>query len=302
MDCCHSFAIVNDKMSEKSVNIEQRKVESMNAILATNSRESKVLKGYERRALDRMLSPLEDLAGRSSHLMRVAAAKDGPSQPLVPRYLYLGERGGGDVIRLGIFATIHGDEPEGALAINRLVTLLERDPEIARGYALFLYPVCNPTGFEDVTRHSRSGKDLNREFWKQSPEPEVRFLESEIYLHAFDGLVTLHSDNTSRGVYGYVNGSVLSEHLLEPALRAAEEFLPRDRRPVIDGFPARDGIIYRSYEGVLRSLPGMERPPFELTFETPQQAHLHLQVEATAAALQTVLQEYTKLRAFAQNI
>ena len=238
-------------MSNKSVNTENRKVEAMNTIVANNSPKTNVKPIYERRALDRILSPLEDLAGRSTHLMRTPAAKNGAPQPLIPRYFYLGERGGGDVIRLGIFAVIHGDEPEGALAVNRLVTLLERYSEIARGYALFLYPVCNPTGFEDVTRHARSGKDLNREFWKQSGEPEVRLLESEIYLHAFDGLVTLHSDNTSNGVYGYVNGSVLSENLLEPALRAAEKFLPRDRRPVIDGFPARDGIIYRSFEGVL---------------------------------------------------
>ncbi len=256
---------------------------------------------YERPALDKILSPLEALAGRSDHLLRTPG-RNGASQPLVPRYLYLGERGGGDAIRLGIFASIHGDEPEGALALNRFVTLLERDPEIARGYALFLYPVCNPTGLADGTRHSRSGRDLNREFWKQSGEPEVRFLESEIYLHAFDGLVTLHSDNSSHGVYGFVNGSVLSENLLEPALRAAEKFLPRDRHPVIDGFPARDGMIYRSYDGVLRSVPGLKRPPFELTFETPQRAPLFLQVEAAAAALQTILQGYRELRSYAQNI
>jgi hypothetical protein len=274
----------------------------MNTVIAKDSPKSSVNPVFERKALDRILSPLEDIAGRSEHLLRTPVPKDGPSQPPVPRYFYLGDRGGGDVFRLGIFAAIHGDEPEGALAVNRFVTLLERDPEIARGFALFLYPVCNPTGLEDGTRHARCGKDLNREFWRQSSEPEVRFLESEIYLHAFDGLVMLHSDNTSPGAYGYVNGSILSENLLEPALRAAEKFLPRDRRPLIDGFPARDGIIYRSYEGVLRSLPGMERPPFELTFETPQRAPLYLQVEAAAAALQTILQEYRQLRSFAQNI
>jgi protein MpaA len=274
----------------------------MDTIIAKNSPKLSVKPIFERQAVDRILSPLEDLAARSDHLLRTPAAKNGAPQPPIPRYFYLGERGGGDVFRLGIFAGIHGDEPEGALTVNRFVTMLERDPEIARGFALFLYPLCNPTGFEDGTRLSRSGKDLNREFWRQSSEPEVRFLESEIYLHAFDGLVMLHSDNTSNGAYGYVNGSILSENLLEPALRAAQKYLPRDRRPVIDGFPARDGIIYRSYEGVLRSLPGMERPPFELTFETPQRAPLYLQVEAAAAALQTILQEYRQLRSFAQNI
>jgi hypothetical protein len=273
----------------------------MDTVIAKESPKLSVKPVFERKAADRILSPLEDLAARSDHLLRTPA-KNGASQPPIPRYLYLGARGGGDVFRLGIFAGIHGDEPEGALAVNRFVTMLERNPEIARGFALFLYPVCNPTGFEDGTRHARCGKDLNREFWRQSSEPEVRFLESEMYLHAFDGLIMLHSDNTSIGNYGYVNGSVLSENLLEPALRTAEKYLPRDRRPLIDGFPARDGIIYRSYEGVLRSLPGMERPPFELTFETPQRAPLYLQVEAAAAALQTILQEYRQLRSFAQNI
>ncbi len=257
---------------------------------------------FERKPLDRILSPLDDVASRSQHLLRPHFGRNGAGEPPIPRYVYLGERGGGDVIRLGIFGAIHGDEPEGTLAISRLVHMLERDPEIGKGYALFLYPVCNPSGFEAGTRHSASGKDLNREFWRQSEEREVRFLESEIYLHAFDGLIMLHSDNTSTGLYGYVNGSVLSENLLEPALRTAEAFLPRDRRPIIDGFPARAGVIYRSYQGVLRSPPGIERPPFELTFETPQRASLYSQVEAAAAALKTILVEYRQLRAIAQNI
>jgi hypothetical protein len=244
---------------------------------------------------------LEELAEHSHHLISGPPGRVEESLPL-PRYLYLGPRGGGDVIRLGIFATIHGDEPEGALALTRFATMLERNPEIATGYALFLYPVCNPTGFEDSARHARSGKDLNREFWRNSTEPEVRFLESEICLHAFHGIITLHSDDTSSGLYGYVNGAVLSQHLLEPALLAGEKFLPRNRGGLIDGFPARNGIICESFDGVLRSVPGLEQPPFELTLETPQKAPLHLQVDAFTAALQTLLVEYRYLMAVAQNI
>lgn len=77
---------------------------------------------------------------------------------------------------------------------------------------------------------------------------------------------------------------------------------PGGRRRKIDGFPAKNGIIYNSCDGVLRSVPGIERPPFELTLETPQTAPLHLQVEALNAALQTVLVEYRYLQAIAQNI
>jgi hypothetical protein len=214
----------------------------------------------------------------------------------------LGPKGGGDTIRIGIFAAIHGDEPEGALGLLKLLSLLERNPEIAQGYALFFYPVCNPTGFEDNTRHSRNGQDLNRQFWQNSPEPEVRFLETEIWTHAFHGILTLHSDDTSEGLYGFVNGSVLSENLLEPALRAAETFLPRNKRREIDGFQARQGIISQGYPGVLRSVPGLSTPPFEVTLETPQKMPLHLQAEAFAVALETILVEYRYLMAIAQNI
>lgn len=258
----------------------------------------------ERRSVERLLAALDQVAERSPNFLSRSLGEfqvAGRTYSL-PRYIYLGEKGGGDIIRIGIFATIHGDEPEGALALTRFVNELEKNPEIAKGYALYFYPVCNPTGFEDGTRHSRNGKDLNREFWNDSIEPEVRYLESEICLHAFDGIITLHSDDTSSGLYGFISGDVLSENLLEPALREAEQFLPRNQRRVIDGFAARRGIISQCYEGVLKSLPGLVRPPFEITFETPQRSPLHLQVEAFNAALKTMLVEYRYLLAIAQNI
>ena len=48
--------------------------------------------------------------------------------------------------------------PRRALALTRFVAELENNPEIAKGYALYLYPVCNPTGFEDNTRHARAAR------------------------------------------------------------------------------------------------------------------------------------------------
>jgi len=257
-----------------------------------------------RRAVDRLLAQLDQIAENSEYLFKKPFGRfesNGQAHAL-PRYVFLGPKGGGDMIRIGIFATIHGDEPEGALALTRLAAVLEKNPELAKGYGLFFYPVCNPTGFEDNTRHSRRGLDLNRQFWKDSTEPEVRLLETEIWTHAFDGIINLHADNTSDGLYGYVAGSVLSEHLLEPALREAEQFLPRNRGERIDGFDAQNGIITQSYPGVLRAPGKLQRPPFELTLETPQGAPLHRQVEAFSVALQTILVEYRYLIAIAQNI
>ena len=35
--------------------------------------------------------------------------------------------------RIGIFATLHGDEPEGVLALGKFLQTLEERPEIAEG-------------------------------------------------------------------------------------------------------------------------------------------------------------------------
>ena len=257
-----------------------------------------------RQSLDTVLAPLDALAARSPNLIRkpLGDFECGGARYALPRYVYLGPKGGGDALCIGIFAAIHGDEPEGALALARFVAAVEASPDIAKGYALYLYPVCNPTGFEDGTRHARAGGDLNREFWTQSPRAEVRLLEGELTQHRFHGIITLHTDDTSDGIYGYAHGPVIAEHLLRPALDAGAAFLPRNDSRVIDGFPAREGVIRAGYEGVLRSPPGVRPRPFEIVLETPQHAPNYLQESALAVALHSILDEYRKFIAYAQNI
>jgi hypothetical protein len=143
---------------------------------------------------------------------------------------------------------------------------------------------------------------LNREFWKASPEPEVQILEKELARHHFDGLIQLHADDTSDGLYGFVRGHTLTENLLRPALVEAGKILPRNSSPAIDGFAARDGIIYKHYEGVLAAPREIEPVPFEIIFETPHAAPMELQVRALLAALRTIMIEYWRLQSFAQNI
>lgn len=220
----------------------------------------------------------------------------------LPRYLFLGPKGGGDTIRVGLFAGVHGDEPEGVHALTQFMALLDREPDLAKGYCLFVYPVCNPTGFEDRTRHSRRGKDLNREFWRGSKEPEVEVLESELATHSFHGIISLHTDDSSHGFYGYAHGATLTRHLIEPALTAAEQFLPRNGNETIDGFRARNGIIRGSFEGVLRARPGARPRPFEIILETPQAAPTYLKEAAFVAALRTILLKYRELMAYAANL
>jgi len=135
-----------------------------------------------------------------------------------------------------------------------------------------------------------------------SAEAEVQILENELRSRHFSGIIQLHADDTSGGVYGFVRGHTLTENLLRPALAEAGRILPRNINATIDGFAARDGIIYDHYEGILAAPANIDPVPFEIILETPQVAPLELQVRALVAATLTILQEYRQLVSFAANL
>jgi hypothetical protein len=142
---------------------------------------------------------MDALAAGSEHLISdhcEAFQLDGRDY-FLPKYIFRGPVGGADPITIAIFAGIHGDEPDGAEALVRFAAELLKNPEAYRGYELYLYPICNPTGFDDRTRHSRRGLDLNREFWRDSTEPEVEILQRELRAHVFQGIIAINSEYTS---------------------------------------------------------------------------------------------------------
>ena len=253
----------------------------------------------DNRSLKGFLEPLLGLENLKSDSL--GSFESGGRTYSLPRLTFIGPNSS-EPIRIGIFAAIHGDEPAGALALAHLLSDLANDPQPAEGFLLQAYPFCNPTGFEDNTRCSRRGRDLNREFWRASMEPEVEILEHELRTGHFSGIIQLHADDTSEGIYGFVRGHTLTENLLRPALREASKILPRNVNATIDGFAARDGIIYDHYDGVLAAPSAMDPVPFEIILETPQRAPLNLQIEALVVALRTILGEYRRLISFAANI
>jgi murein peptide amidase A len=257
-----------------------------------------------RRSLNDLLATLDRITKASPNFVVNRDARfalNGESYVL-PRYLFIGPKSGDTPTNIGIFAGIHGDEPEGVHAAIRFLTFLEQYPELAAGYCLSVYPVCNPTGFEDNTRHSRRGKDLNREFWRDTAEPEARLLQNELMAHSFHGIISLHVDDTSDGFYGIVGGATLTENLIKPALKAADAFLPLDTRALIDGFPAQDAVVRDSFTGVLCAPPSVRSRPFEIVLEAPKHRPTYLTEWAFVAALESILAGYRKFIAYASNI
>jgi hypothetical protein len=247
--------------------------------------------------------PLLELAAGSSRLFHstLEPFEFGNTVYQIAKFSFIGPRRG-DYIRLGLFGGIHGDEIAGSHAIVEFLGLLHREPERARGWEIFAYPVCNPTGFEDNTRFSRRGLDLNREFWRNSKEPEVQLLEGEIRQMHFNGIISLHADDTSDRMYGFARGSQVTRYVLAPALTAAAGIIPINRDATIDGFAARNGIIDDCYEGVLGSPPDVHNQPFEIVLETPQLLPLKQQVDAHVAALLALVAGYPEFIAYGQDL
>lgn len=251
--------------------------------------------------VDRTLSILRygDQIAARSHRIEALHVSEAPHGRMLPRYRWADPKGK-PVYRTGIFAGIHGDEHAGVIAAVQLLRHLESDPSASRFHELFIYPVCNPWGFDRGTREGSSGRDLNRLFWQE--EAEVILLEQELRAKRFDGIIALHTDDTSEGIYGYVNGSTLTRHLLEPSLHAASAILPRDGRPEIDTHPAERSIITGGYSGILSAPPDQHPKPFEIVFETPHLAPLGKQVEAHLAALKEILRLFPQISSEGMDI
>jgi murein peptide amidase A len=163
---------------------------------------------------------------------------------------------------------------------------------VGRDYQLFIYPMCNPTGLADGTRCFRSGADLNRQFWQNSAEPEVGLLEAEIRNQKFEGIISLHTDDTSDGVYGFAYHGTETDDLLHDALQTAHHALPRCRSTLIDGFPANNAIVRECYAGVLSAPPEQQPRPWEIILETPQREPEQLQRQAFVLAVAMILARY----------
>ena len=249
-------------------------------------------------------NPLASLRG-GGHPWEAAtlgAWKAGGTVRSLERFFFRGPAGGGSFFRVGIFAGIHGDEIAGVHAAVEFLRVLALEPDLARGYELSIYPLCNPAGFAAGTRHAPSGRDLNREFWIGSPEPEVALLEREIRATRFDGLISLHADEDTPGLYAFALGAQVTEHVVEPSLRAAERILPRNCDPTIDNFTASNGLIRKGYPGMLCAAPELSPRPFEIVFETPLRAGLAQQIEANVVFLRTALGQYLQLQAVGQDL
>jgi murein peptide amidase A len=256
------------------------------------------------RSVSDSLAAIDRLALNSVNLVR----KPLPSFPLegneyyVPRYLFLGPKGGAEPIRVGLFSSVYGDEPEGSFALLDFVQHLERNPEIGRDYCLFLYPILNPSGFEGNTKLTSDGINIPNQIWKNSASPEVQALQSELWMHGFNGIVSFRTDPRAEDLRVAVGGSIFFRHLLGTTLPSAQDLLPQSIKSGHDALPRWRSILLDEPNDLIRAAPGLKPGPFEIVITLPRQVPLYVLKSAVSLLLQSVLAEYRKFISFGANI
>ena len=126
---------------------------------------TQTLQANGKRSLDQFFTPLRFLAGVAHEAL--GGFDIGGLSYSLPRFSFEGPNNG-DPIRIGIFGAIHGDEPAGALAAARFLQEIAAEPLLAESFLLQVYPICNPTGFEDNTRHNRRGRENRFQLFSNS--------------------------------------------------------------------------------------------------------------------------------------
>jgi len=250
-----------------------------------------------RRSIRELLLPLLQIASESAVVRgdSLGCWRSGDELFFLPRFVFQRTQVSKPRINVAIFAGIHGDDLSAVLGLIEFVKALNTHPAIGRDYQLWLYPLCNPSGYVDGTRRSRSGKELDREFWKDSGEPEVKLIEKELREQRLDGIISLRCNASSKGLHGYIWGTALKAHLLAPALAAAEQALPPNNRAQIDGFQAIQGMNSAYHDGSLRAPPEQKMKPFQIVLEIPKQIPLRLQAQAFLVSLHAILAAYRRI-------
>ena len=247
------------------------------------------------------LDPVHSLARTSNHLITSNGFdfRIGGRRFTIPKFLFLGEKGGTAPFEIGIFAGFEPGHASTSQAVADLLIDLEWIPDLAENYVVFAYPVANPRAF---SQEPDSAPNLNELFWQHSAEPEAGFLEKELKRHAFQGIITFNLDEQSRGFYAAAKSAVIAREIIQPALHVASRAIPLDSDPVRVLEVSRTGRVSGQPKGRLSAPRDAHPRPFEISLHAPAAASRESQVAGLVLATKTILREYRKFIGHAQHL
>jgi len=246
------------------------------------------------------LAPLFEAAHDSASLIasRQPVQVQGTAHE-IPKFLLLGQRGGGKPIRIGLFAGFESANLESVQALTQILLQLKLSPALTRDYALLAYPAANIRGFGETPVPL---SDFEARFARESEEADVQFYKGQLRQWTFDGLISLRTDPNAKGFYATVRSEIIAREVVEPALAAADNALPLASQPV----KVRPGDRYaRTADyayGRLVPPPDVRPYPFEIEIFAPKSGFTEKTEQGLFVLLTEVLRHYRALIAHAQNL
>jgi hypothetical protein len=205
----------------------------------------------------KLLRPLDQLSQSKRRLYstRIFTGEDRASSQ-ISRYVFEGDQSSGLPVRIGIFAGLRGNDAVGPGAVATFLEDLVALPHLGNNLRIYAYPVVNATGFEGATPSSERRQYIINQIGCKTMSAATYQIEREIFAIAFDGIVTIRSDDESKHFKVSISDPHLQETFVRPILSSLEPILP-----VEEG----DGDSGRSLTAGL----SLKRRPIELTLRVP---------------------------------
>jgi hypothetical protein len=243
---------------------------------------------HARDGVTALLSPLKSLAAKSSNLagwrtMQIAGNS-------LPSFVLIGPRGGSVPIRLAVVGGLRPDELVSTSAVAKLLVELDLAPLLAQDFALFGYPVANPS------RDDGAEPDFERDFWHEVNDPVVRFFERELAGNELDGVIGVYGDESIAGFQVQVCSRVIATEVLWPTVEFAQRLVPLAAEP-IRYFPRMS-----QPKGAFYDVRHLRPRPFCLTIHTPRRVPFENQVSAIAFSIKQILYRYRSLIGDAESL
>ena len=217
----------------------------------------------------------------------------------IPKFLLLGQRGGGVPIRIGLFAGFEAGNLESVRAVADLLLQLKTSPAQTRDYALLTYPVVNLRGFsEEATPLS----DFEQRFARDSVDADVKFFQGELRRWTFNGLISIRAENGSSGFYATVRSALLAEEVIAPALAATAGSLPLAAQSVRVRPDDRYARAADHAHGRLIPPADVRPYPFEVELFVPRSRSSDEQADGIFIAVTEILRHYRTFVAHAQDL
>jgi hypothetical protein len=218
----------------------------------------------------------------------------------IPKFMLLGARGGGQPMRIALFAGIedHG-AADGMAAITRLLIEAELNPALVRDYAIFAYPLVNVFEYKDPLRQIES---FDRRFANERVDGDVRFLRTELRKWHFDGMLTLRTDPRAESFRATVRSQLLAKEVIQPALDVVKKAVPVGGRPIKVRPSDMRARLADYADGRLTPPPEIRPYPVEVELFAPGAAPQELRIRSLFVAVHEILVNYRRMLSHASNL